>query len=59
MRVMAVPKDQHTSLARSTYDDLELDTALEKNIIDIQFHSERSGPAGLALLAKFSRMEKC
>ena len=57
---MAVPIDQNTILAQSTYDGTEINAALaEKNVTGVQFHPERSGPAGLALLAKFSRMEKC
>ncbi len=33
MRPMTVPKDQHTSLAWSTYDGLELNTELEKTFL--------------------------
>jgi len=51
---MAVPDDPGCVLGYCVYERLQLVGAIRKeNITGLQFHPERSGPAGLAVLQKF------
>jgi glutamine amidotransferase len=51
---MATPSDPAHLLATTRYGGREITAAVGRdNILGLQFHPERSGPAGLALLARF------
>jgi glutamine amidotransferase len=52
---MCKPKNSNHLLATTTYRGLDITAAIGRdNIIGLQFHPERSGPAGLRLLSRFS-----
>ena len=52
---MCKPKNPDHVLATTTYRGLNITAAIgRENIIGLQFHPERSGPAGLRLLSRFS-----
>ena len=51
---MAAPKNAAQVLAQCIYEDLPIVAAIAKdNITGLQFHPERSGPAGLEILRTF------
>jgi imidazole glycerol-phosphate synthase subunit HisH len=51
-----VPSDQEFTAAK-TYYDLEFTSAIQKNnLYGVQFHPEKSGPAGLRLLSNFGKI---
>ena len=52
---MVVPSDPRYILAQCEYDGLEVCAAVVRdNVTGLQFHPERSGPAGLRILDKFA-----
>ena len=53
---MAQPADPAHLLATARYGGHEITAAVGRDtMLGLQFHPERSGPAGLALLARFVR----
>ena len=51
---MAVPDNDTHVLGQCAYDELRLTGAIKKdNVTGLQFHPERSGPAGLEVLRNF------
>ena len=51
-----MPENSEHVLARASYADVDFTAAvLRKSICGVQYHPERSGPAGLALLNNFVR----
>jgi glutamine amidotransferase len=49
-----VPEDESVRLADSYYNGQLICAAVQyKNIVGCQFHPEKSGPVGLAILEKF------
>lgn len=52
---MCKPKNPDHLLATTTYRGLDITAAIGRdNIMGLQFHPERSGPAGLRLLSRFA-----
>lgn len=48
-----VPSDPDVIVGLTDYDDVFVSAVARKNYYGVQFHPERSGPAGLRLLANF------
>ncbi len=51
---MAHPQNPHATLASYRYHGVEVTAAIaEDHVMGVQFHPEKSGPAGLALIRRF------
>ena len=52
---MAIPSNKEHVFSESNYDGVKIVSAIRKdNITGLQFHPERSGPAGLQILRRFA-----
>jgi imidazole glycerol-phosphate synthase subunit HisH len=53
---MSIPRHDNSVVGTSDYDGIDINAIIKQgNIIGVQFHPERSGPAGLELLKWFGR----